>query len=118
MLGKKLKLALTYLFMLISASLPLNVFGYQYSPPFKLSCISAVLMDASSGQIIYSQNPYHRLQPASLAKVMTLFLTFDALDQSTFQLNDELLISKRATQKEGSIMYLHEGEKVALVELG
>ena len=117
MLGKKLKLALTYLFMLISASLPLEVLGYQYSPPFKLSSISALLMDANSGQIIYSQNPHHRLQPASLAKVMTLFLTFDALDQGAVKLNDELVISKKATQKEGSTMYLHGGEKVALVEL-
>ena len=117
MLGKKLKLALTYLFILISASLPLEVLGYQYSPPFKLSSISALLMDANSGQIIYSQNPHHRLQPASLAKVMTLFLIFDALQQGAVQLTDEVVISKMVTQKEGSTMYLHEGEKVALVEL-
>jgi len=117
MLGKKLKLPLIFLFMLISASLPLKVFGYQYSPPFKLSSVSAVLMDENSGQIIYSQNPFHRLQPASLAKLMTLFLIFDALQQGAVQLTDEMVISKNATQKEGSTMYLHEGEKVALVEL-
>ena len=117
MLGKKLKLALAYLFMLISLSLPSTIFAYQYSPPFKLSSISALLMDANSGQIIYSQNPHHRLQPASLAKVMTLFLIFDALDRGAVKLIDEMVISKNTTQKKGSTMYLHEGEKVALVEL-
>jgi len=117
MLGKKLKLALAYLFMLISLSLPSTIFAYQYSPPFKITSVSAVLMDANSGQIIYSQNPHHRLQPASLAKVMTLFLIFDALDRGAVKLIDEMVISKNATQKKGSTMYLHEGEKVALVEL-
>ncbi len=48
---------------------------------------------------------------------MTLFLIFDALQQGAVQLTDEVVISKMVTQKEGSTMYLHEGEKVALVEL-
>jgi len=74
-------------------------------------------MDANDGQIVYSQNPYHRLQPASLAKVMTLFLIFDALEQGSVQLNDEVVISKKAAQKEGAKMYLREGEKTPLVEL-
>ncbi len=117
MLGQKLKLALTCLFALISVSLPSNIFAYQYSCPFKLSSVSVLLMDANNGQIIYSQNPYHRFQPASLAKVMTLFLIFDSLEQGAVQLNDEVVISKKAAQKKGSTMYLREGEKVPLVEL-
>jgi len=74
-------------------------------------------MDANNGQIVYSQNPYHRLQPASLTKVMTLFLIFDALEQGAVHLNDEVTISKKAAQKEGAKMYLREGEKPPLVEL-
>ena len=117
MIGKKLELAITCLFILISVGLPSNNFGYQYAYPFKLSSVSALLMDANTGQIVFSENPYHRFQPASLAKVMTLFLIFDALEQGAVQLNDEVVISKKATQKEGSTMYLREGEKVPLVEL-
>lgn len=112
-----LELTLPCLFLLVSMCLSSNVFAYQYSCPFKSSCVSALLMDANDGQIVYSQNPYHRLQPASLAKVMTLFLIFDALEQGSVQLNDEVVISKKAAQKEGAKMYLREGEKTPLVEL-
>lgn len=112
-----LELTLPCLFLLVSVCLSSNVFAYQYSCPFKSSCVSALLMDANDGQIVYSQNPYHRLQPASLAKVMTLFLIFDALEQGSVQLNDEVVISKKAAQKEGAKMYLREGEKTPLVEL-
>ena len=117
MLGQKPKLALTFLFALISVSLPSNIFADQYPSPFKLSSASVLLMDANNGQIVFSQNPYHRLQPASLAKVMTLFLIFDAIEQGVVQLNDKVVISKKASQKKGSTMYLREGEKVPLVEL-
>lgn len=117
MLGKKLKLALTFLFALISLSLATNIFASQFTTPFKLSSASVLLMDANNGQIVNSQNPDHRFQPASLAKVMTLFLIFDALEQGTVKLDDEVVISKKAAQKEGSKMYLREGEKVPLVEL-
>ena len=114
---QKLELGLTCLFMLVSMSLSSNIFAYQYLCPFKPSSASALLMDANDGTIVYSENPYHRLQPASLTKVMTLFLIFDALEQGSVHLNDELVISKKAAQKEGAKMYLSEGEKTPLVEL-
>jgi D-alanyl-D-alanine carboxypeptidase (penicillin-binding protein 5/6) len=74
-------------------------------------------MDAHTGQILYSQNPHLRMQPASLAKMMTLFLIFDALKQDKIQLNTEILISKKAAQAGGSTMYVREGNQVPLVEL-
>jgi len=114
---QKLELVLACFFILALVSLPSNIFAYQYSCPFKPSSVSALLMDANDGEIVYSQNPYHRLQPASLTKVMTLFLIFDALKQSSVHLNDEVVISKKAAQKEGAKMYLREGEKTPLVEL-
>jgi D-alanyl-D-alanine carboxypeptidase (penicillin-binding protein 5/6) len=114
---KKIELTIAFLFILISVSLPSNIFAYQHSCPFKPSSVSALLMDANNGQILYSENPHNRMQPASLTKVMTLFLIFDALNQGIVQLNDEFVISKKAAQKEGSKMYLREGDKVPLVEL-
>jgi D-alanyl-D-alanine carboxypeptidase (penicillin-binding protein 5/6) len=114
---KRIEFTLSFLFILISVSLPSNIFAYQHSCPFKPSSVSALLMDADNGQILYSENPQNRMQPASLTKVMTLFLIFDALNQGTVKLNDEFVISKKAAQKEGSKMYLREGDKVPLVEL-
>jgi D-alanyl-D-alanine carboxypeptidase (penicillin-binding protein 5/6) len=89
----------------------------QISCPFAASSVSAVLMDAHTGQILYSQNPHLRMQPASLAKMVTLFLIFDALKQGLIQLNTEVPISEKAAQTGGSKMYLREGSKVPLAEL-
>ena len=117
MLGNRLKLAITSLVTLILVSLTSNIFAYQYPYPHELSSDSVLLMDVNNNQIVYSQNIHQRFQPASLAKIMTLFLIFDVLKQETFHLNDEIVISKIAAQKKGSTMYLREGEKVSIDEL-
>jgi D-alanyl-D-alanine carboxypeptidase (penicillin-binding protein 5/6) len=105
------------LLILTSVSFLLNVPAHSQSCPFNASSISALLIDAGSGQIIYSQNPYQRMQPASLAKIMTLFLIFDAMMKGDVTLNDEVVINKKAAQKKGSTMYLREGEKIQLLDL-
>jgi D-alanyl-D-alanine carboxypeptidase (penicillin-binding protein 5/6) len=115
--GKIGILARIWLTLLFSIGLPQFIYAHQHACPFNASSASALLMDADNGQIVYSQNPHHRMQPASLAKVMTLFLIFDALEWGDVQLNDEVLISKKAAQKKGSTMYLRENDKVPLVEL-
>jgi D-alanyl-D-alanine carboxypeptidase (penicillin-binding protein 5/6) len=103
--------------LVFTVCLPQFIYAHQQASPFKASSVSALLMDANTGQILYSQNPHLRIQPASLAKLMTLFLIFDALNQGTIQLNNEVLISKKAAQAGGSKMYLREGNQVPLVEL-
>jgi D-alanyl-D-alanine carboxypeptidase len=59
------------------------IYAQQQSYPFSASSVSALLMDANTGQILYGQNPHLRIQPASLAKMVTLFLIFDALKQGS-----------------------------------
>ena len=93
------------------------IYAQQQSYPFSASSVSALLMDANTGQILYGQNPHLRIQPASLAKMVTLFLIFDALKQGNIQLGNEVLISKKAAQTKGSKMYLREGTRIPLVEL-
>ena len=114
---RKFELARTCLYVLIFVCFPSALFAYPHPCPFNASAVSALVMDANDGQILYNHNPFHRLQPASLAKVMALFVIFDALEQGTVHLNDEIVISKKAAQKEGAKMYLREGEKTPLVEL-
>ena len=97
--------------------LPQNIFSNQQFCPFKASSVSAFLMDAETGKILYSQNPNFRIQPASLTKVMTLFLIFDALDQEDIKIDEKVFISKKAAQTGGSKMYLREGKNVPLSEL-
>ncbi|MCK5267560.1 MAG: D-alanyl-D-alanine carboxypeptidase, partial [Spirochaetes bacterium] len=114
---KRIIIVIIWIILILSICLPQYIYAQQQSSPFKASSVSALLMDANSGQILYSQNPHLRIQPASLAKLMTLFLIFDALKQGTIQLNTEVLISKKAAQAGGSKMYLREGNQVPLVEL-
>ena len=114
---KRIIIVNIWIILVFSVGLPQYIYAHQQSSPFKASSVSALLMNANTGQILYSQNPHLRIQPASLAKLMTLFLIFDALKQGTIQLNTEVLISKKAAQAGGSKMYLREGNQVPLVEL-
>jgi D-alanyl-D-alanine carboxypeptidase (penicillin-binding protein 5/6) len=85
--------------------------------PFDVAVRAAVLIDAQSGQLLYAQDPNERIPPASLTKVLTLFLTFDAIQRGRAHLNDVVPISKKASRTRGSKMYLKAGDRVPLEEL-
>ena len=71
---------------------------------------SAILMEASTGKIIYEKNPDEKLPPASVTKVMTLLLIFDALDSGQIKLGDEVTTSEYAASMGGSQVFLEPGE--------
>ena len=70
---------------------------------------SYVLMDANSGAVIAAKNPNAKLPPASLTKLMTVYLTFNALKNGTIHLNDKVRVSKVAWKTGGSRMFLRVG---------
>lgn len=76
----------------------------------RISAPSAVLMEASTGQIIYEKGADDRRSPASVTKVMTLILIFDALEEGKIQLSDEVITSSYAKSMGGSQVFLEEGE--------
>lgn len=76
----------------------------------QISAPSAILMEASTGQIIYEKNPDEKLPPASVTKVMTLLLIFDALESSQIKLADEVTTSEYAASMGGSQVFLEPGE--------
>ena len=76
----------------------------------QISAPSAILMEASTGQIIYEKNPDEKLPPASVTKVMTLLLIFDALDSGQIKLGDEVTTSEYAASMGGSQVFLEPGE--------
>ena len=100
-----------------SAGILISLPAYSQICPFRASATSALLMEADSGEVVYSQSPHLRLQPASLAKIMTLFLIFDAIANGSVALDEEVVVSRQSAQKKGSTMYLREGEKTRLAEL-
>jgi D-alanyl-D-alanine carboxypeptidase (penicillin-binding protein 5/6) len=74
-------------------------------------------MDAQSGELLYAQDPDERIPPASLTKVLTLFLAFDAIQRGRAHLDDIVPISKKASRTRGSKMFLKAGDRVPLEEL-
>lgn len=85
--------------------------------PMKVGFQAAVLLDANSGQFLYAQNPHKSIPPASLTKVLTLFLTFDAIEHGRVRLDDQVPISRKAWRTRGSKMFVKAGERVPLEEL-
>ena len=75
-----------------------------------LTCRACVLMEASTGTIIYEKAMDERLSPASITKIMTLLLIFEALDNGQIKLTDEVTTSAYAKSMGGSQVFLEEGE--------
>lgn len=71
---------------------------------------SAILMEASTGQVIFEKNPDDSLHPASITKIMTLILIFDALESGKINLSDDVTVSEHAASMGGSQVFLEVGE--------
>ena len=75
-----------------------------------LASPSAILMEASTGTILFEKNPDEIRSPASITKIMTLLLTFEALEKGRIKLEDEVCTSAYAKSMGGSQVFLEEGE--------
>lgn len=70
-----------------------------------------VLMEAATGTVIYEKDRDTRVSPASITKIMTLILIFDALEQGKISMDEEVTTSAYAKSMGGSQVFLEEGEK-------
>lgn len=84
---------------------------------FETKARAAVLLDAASGQILLAHNPTARLHPASLTKLMTVYLAYDAIQGGNVRLDDRVVISQRAWKMGGSQIFLKVGDTVSFEEL-
>lgn len=76
----------------------------------QLDAKSAVLMEGSTGTILYEKNKEKQLPPASITKIMTLLLAFEALESGKISLTDEVSVSEHAASMGGSQVYLEPNE--------
>ena len=76
----------------------------------EISAPSAILMEASTGQVVYEKNPDEERPPASVTKIMTLLLIFDALETGQISLEDTVTTSEYAASMGGSQVFLEPGE--------
>ena len=75
-----------------------------------ISSPSVILIESSTGQIIYESNSTERRSPASITKIMTLLLTFEALEKGKVSLTEQVITSEHASSMGGSQVFLAEGE--------
>ena len=79
-----------------------------------LACKSAVLIEQTTGEILYEKNAAERLPIASVTKIMTLLLTMEALENGVISLEENVPISELAASMGGSQAYLEPGEEITL----
>lgn len=75
-----------------------------------ISSPSVILIESSTGQIIYELNSKEHRSPASITKIMTLLLTFEALEKGRVSLTDQVITSEHASSMGGSQVFLAQGE--------
>lgn len=89
----------------------------QNKGPFEVAAKGAVLIDASTGQVLFQQDSHKELPLASVTKVMTMLLVMESVDAGKITLDDKVTISERAASMGGSQMYMEVGEVHTVAEL-
>lgn len=82
-----------------------------------LNTKSAILMEESTGNILYESNPDERLPIASVTKVMTMLLIMEAVDSGKISLDDMVTVSENAMSYGGSTMFLETGEQLTVNDM-
>ena len=112
---KKLKFFLVWLIVISFILTPAGVWGEtaqdtENSGEQLIEAPSAVLMEKETGTVIYSRDLDTRRSPASITKIMTLILIFDAIENGKLHLDDTITTSAYAKSMGGSQVFLEEGE--------
>ncbi len=103
----------TLALLLGNVAIPTQVLGAE----LETEAISAILMDAESGQVLYEKEPNKELAPASVTKLMTLLIAADAVESGRVKLTDKVTASENACKLGGSQIYLEPGETFPLEEM-
>ncbi len=94
-----------------------QAFAQQLPVPPALAAKSWLLLEMGSGQVLTSENPSDRLEPASLTKLMTAYLTFSALHKKTIAIDQALPVSEKAWRTGGSKMFVRVDTQVPVDDL-
>ena len=78
---------------------------------------SAIMIEASTGEIIWQKNANEKRPPASMTKMMSMLLIMEALEKGKISFNDEVTASVHASSMGGSQIFLKAGEKMKVEDL-
>ncbi|WP_083462955.1 D-alanyl-D-alanine carboxypeptidase family protein [Calditerricola satsumensis] len=81
------------------------------------NAVSAILIDADTGTVLYEKNSRLKLPPASITKIMTLLLVMEAIDRGKIKLTDKVRVSEYAASMGGSQIFLEPGEEMTVEDL-
>ncbi len=87
------------------------------SPALSIAAPSAILMEKETGTVLYEKNAHEPGFPASVTKIMTLLLIFEAMEQGAFTPDDIVVASERAASFGGSCVYLEPGERMSVRDM-
>ena len=84
---------------------------------FSTTARTALVIDNTTGEVLLSKDINRPIPPASMSKLMTLWMVFESLDEGKLEMDDTFKVSKKAWKKGGSKMFLREGETVKIEDL-
>ncbi len=101
-------------FLILIGSLPVYS---EEMPQMDLSAKSAILMEASTGRILFEKSPHDALPPASVTKIMTMLLVMEAIDNGQCTTEDMVRTSSLAASMGGSQVFLEENEEMSVHDM-
>lgn len=109
-----------FLFLILSFILIFNGFNKKNivkADELDLFSTSVCLMEPISKRVIYSKNPHQKLYPASMTKMMGLYLILEAVENKKISFDDEVIVSSYASSMGGTQIFLEENEKMKVQDL-
>lgn len=109
-----------FLFLILSFILIFNAFNKKNivkADELDLFSTSVCLMEPISKRVIYSKNPHQKLYPASMTKMMGLYLILEAVENKKISFDDEVIVSSYASSMGGTQIFLEENEKMKVQDL-
>lgn len=107
--------------LLLLSVLIINIFAFNtstFAESFSdTTAKSAILIEQSTGQVLYQENPSEKLQASSLNKIMSMLLWAEDIEQGKYTLDDTVTASINAENAKGSSIWLVSGDKVSVLEI-
>ena len=132
----KRKIYMFLIFLLVICFTSINVYGTYLTIPvwsedyenvanidnkegnfLELNCESSILIEQSTGEVLYAHNEHEKLRPASVTKVMTILLIMEAIENGSLKYEDKIICSENASSMGGSQIWLDESETLTVDEM-
>lgn len=108
---------LTKIFSALAISIAVLLTSINAHADIMTSSEYVMIMDYDTGDVLFEKNADQPMKPASMAKIMTVYILFEYLKDNDLTMNDEFIVSEKAWKKGGSRTFLEPGSKVKIADL-